>query len=155
MSDDTPNGSRSGVRFDPTINLGHICTAAVFLSTAVLSWASVSARVDQVAKDADRLERKQDAASIGIETRLLSRINDERARLDQTAVRAADDIREIKTLMRDGFRDLDSKLERKVDKPARSAFMAIVGLWTGTTISSQKKDQTIADTAKAAAAKVP
>jgi protein-S-isoprenylcysteine O-methyltransferase Ste14 len=36
-----------------------------------------------------------------------------------------------------------------------AAFMAIVGLWTGTTISSQKKDAVISDAAKAAAAKVP
>ncbi len=36
-----------------------------------------------------------------------------------------------------------------------AGFTTIVNYWTGSTSSSQKKDATIADTAKAAAAKVP
>lgn len=36
-----------------------------------------------------------------------------------------------------------------------TAFMAIVYFWTGSTSGSQKKDATISDAAKAAAAKVP
>ncbi len=35
-----------------------------------------------------------------------------------------------------------------------AGFTTIVNYWTGSTSSSQKKDATIADTAKAAAAKV-
>lgn len=34
MSDDLPIGSRAGVRFDPTINLGHICTAGSAMLSA-------------------------------------------------------------------------------------------------------------------------
>ncbi len=36
-----------------------------------------------------------------------------------------------------------------------TAFMAIVYFWTGSSSSSQKKDATISDAAKTAAAKVP
>jgi hypothetical protein len=34
-------------------------------------------------------------------------------------VRTAEDIRDMKNMLRDGFRDLDQKLERKADKPGR------------------------------------
>lgn len=36
-----------------------------------------------------------------------------------------------------------------------TAFMAVVYFWTGSTSGSQKKDATISDAAKAAAAKMP
>jgi hypothetical protein len=75
--------------------------------------------VSQQAKDGARIERSIEPAISKVETTLMTRINDERARLDQTQVRTADDVREIKQIMRDGFRDLDSKLERKADKPGR------------------------------------
>lgn len=114
------------VHFDPTINLGHILTAVAFLVSTTVAWAWMDARVTVAErdvknlKDADReiITEHRQAISTA-EVRLMSRINEERARLDQTQVRIADDIREIKQLMRDGFKDLDAKLDRKVDKPGR------------------------------------
>ena len=70
------------------------------------------------AKDTD-LSREGKDAVVNVETLLLRQITEQRAHIDQTAVRTAEDIREIKTLMRDGFRDLDQKLDRKADKPGR------------------------------------
>lgn len=102
-----------GVHFDPTINLGHLMTATVFLASTIAAWISLNARVEQTARDVDRVEK----ASVSVENRMMVRINEERARLDQTQVRIADDIREIKGIVRDGFHDLDNKLDRKADKP--------------------------------------
>lgn len=109
----------TGIRFIPEINLGHVATASVFLFTAGAAYVSLDSRVNTLERDAriEKIEHKE--IVVGVETRLLARINEERARLDQTQVRVADDIREIKTIMRDGFRDLDQKLERKLDKPGR------------------------------------
>ena len=116
------NGRRSGVRFDPTINLGHICTAAAFLFSAGMAWQSTNARIEQVnarieqnVRDIERVSKEGHS----IEARLTVRLKEERTRLDQTVLRTADDIREIKSSVRDGFRDLDTKLERKADKPGR------------------------------------
>lgn len=107
------------IRFIPEINLGHIATAAVFLFTAGAAYVSLDSRVNTLEREqrAEKTEHKE--AVVNVETRMLSRINDERARLDQTQVRTADDIREIKSIIRDGFHDLDQKLDRKVDKPGR------------------------------------
>lgn len=114
------------ITFDPTINLGHLVSAGVFLVTASGAWFAMDARVSTTERDVKSLQIK-DAEQIrdhkeavgSIENRFMARINEERARLDQTSVRIADDIREIKTLMRDGFKDLDQKLDRKADKPGR------------------------------------
>lgn len=114
------------ISFDPTINLGHIVSAGVFLITASGAWFAMDARVSTAERDVKSLHlkdveqvRDHKEAVVSVENRLMSRINEERARLDQTQVRVADDIREIKTVIRDGFRDLDAKLDRKQDKPGR------------------------------------
>lgn len=115
MSDVQSPGHR--VRFDLTINLGHVLTATAFLISAALAYATLDARVSSLERDTRAQKTDQKESVVNAETRLLTRINDERARLDQTQVRTSDDIREIKQIMRDGFRDLDQKLERKADKP--------------------------------------
>lgn len=103
------------VRFIPEINLGHLVSAAVFLITAGVAYATLNARVTTLEDRA----RDQKEAVVSVETRLLTRITEQRAAMDQTQVRTADDIREMKQIMRDGFHDLDSKLDRKMDKPSR------------------------------------
>lgn len=116
---DVQTGRPGRVHFDPTINLGHVLTALTFLVTATAGYVALDYRVSALERgyhDERALRRDSD---IGIETRLMQKINEERARIDQTQVRTADDIREIKTIMRDGFRDLDQKLDRKSDKPGR------------------------------------
>lgn len=115
---DVPNGRR-GVHFDPTINLGHVLTATATLTSVIAAWVTLNTQVTQLAKDLSRVEQQSGVGTVRVETLLMQRIQDERARLDQTQVRTADDVREIKQLMRDGFRDLDVKLERKVEKPNR------------------------------------
>lgn len=112
-----PPGRR--IAFDPTINLGHIITAVTFLVVSTAGYVTLDSRVGAIEREqrAERTDRRE--ADVGAETRLLTRITETRAHMDQTQVRVADDIREIKTLMRDGFRDLDQKLERKSDKPGR------------------------------------
>lgn len=117
---------RHGFRFDPTINLGHMVSAGVFLVCAGVAYASMDARVSKL-EDAARDLKVRDAeivregkeAVVGVETRFMREVTTQRAHMDQTQVRVADDIREIKTLMRDGFRDLDQKLEKKADRPTR------------------------------------
>jgi hypothetical protein len=110
---------KRGVVFAPTVDLGQIGSAVVMLLAAGAAWASMDARVSQQEREIKRVEGQAHENDISLENRMVSRINDERARLDQTAVRTADDIREVKQLLRDGFKDLDAKLERKADKPGR------------------------------------
>lgn len=118
--------ARHGVRFDPTINLGHMVSAGVFLVCAGVAYASMDARVSKLedaardlkVRDADIMRDSKDAV-VSVETRFMREVTQQRAHMDQTQVRVADDIREIKTLMRDGFRDLDQKLDKKADKPGR------------------------------------
>ena len=118
MSEANGHGRRR-IHFDPTINLGHVLTAGTFLISTVAAWVSLDARVVQQGKDIDRTQTQTGREVVRIETQLMNRINEERARIDQTQLRTADDIREIKTIVRDGFRDLDAKLDRKADKPGR------------------------------------
>jgi hypothetical protein len=110
---------RVGFRFVPTVDLGQVGSAVVMLLAAGAAWASMDARVSQQEREIKRVETQTHESAVSIENRLVSRINDERARLDQTAIRTADDIREVKQLLRDGFKDLDAKLDRKADKPGR------------------------------------
>lgn len=105
----------SRIRFIPEINLGHIASASVFLVTAGIVYGTVNARITRLE---DQVKDSKENV-VGVETRMLSRINEERARLDGTQAGVAYDIREIKQIMRDGFKDLDMKLERKQDKPGR------------------------------------
>src|SRR4051794_26122375 len=107
------------VRFDPTINLGHVLTATAFLVSTIAAWISLNARVEQAAKDVARIEITGRTETGRIEVELARRIVETRQYVDSTQVRTADDIREMKTMMRDAFRELDTKLDRKVDKPGR------------------------------------
>lgn len=113
------NGKGGRVHLDPTINLGHIISVVLTLAAVVAGWATLDARVATLERDQRANKTETRDSVVGAETRLMNRINDERARLDQTQVRTADDIREIKQIVRDGFRDLDQKLDRKMDKPGR------------------------------------
>lgn len=119
MSDATPPNAKAGVRFDPVVNLGQVGTSLIVLGSMLAGYVQLTARVDQNSDAIKRVESQAGRETGRIETQLMTRINDERARLDQTQVRTADDIREMKTIVRDGFRDLDAKLDRKADKPAR------------------------------------
>lgn len=115
MSDAEPGVHRW--RFDPTVTLGHVLTAGTFLLTATAGYVTLDNRVLTLERGHKEEKETRREGDVGIEARIMSRITEERARLDQTQVRTADDIREIKQIMRDGFRDLDAKLERKADKP--------------------------------------
>jgi hypothetical protein len=108
-----------GLRFDPTINLGHVLTAATFLVVGTAGYVALDGRVGHLERSYREEQSVRQSADNGIESRLLREITTQRATMDQTQVRVADDIREIKTLMRDGFRDLDAKLDKKSDKPGR------------------------------------
>tara|TARA_R110000868_G_scaffold154899_1_gene381158 strand:- start:19 stop:327 length:309 start_codon:yes stop_codon:yes gene_type:complete len=92
--------------FDPTINLGHILTAISFLVVGTAGYVAMDGRVTN-------LER----ADVVIESRLLREIAAQRVHMDQIQMRTSEDIREIKSIVRDGFRDLDGKLEKKAEKP--------------------------------------
>ncbi len=64
------------------------------------------------------LALKVDKESMGkAEVELSRRIVEVHGKVDQPQVRLADDIRDMKSMMREGFRDLDTRLDRKADKP--------------------------------------
>lgn len=105
--------------FDPTINLGHIITAGSMLIVGTAGFVNLDSRVVALERGQQEERTQRRDMDIGIEGRMLTRITEQRAHMDQTQVRVADDIREIKQLMRDGFRDLDQKLDKKADRPGR------------------------------------
>lgn len=113
------NGHRRGIHFDPTINLGHIAQIAMLVFVTAGAYFTLDSRVARLETEQRAIKVDHKEAVVGAETRLLTRITEQRAHMDQTQVRTADDVREIKALMRDGFRDLDAKLDRKMDKPGR------------------------------------
>jgi hypothetical protein len=115
MSDS--NGGRFGVRWDPTIKLGDAMTTVALLFGAGVAWASLDMRISQTDRDLTRVEKDTKAADSRIELDLGRRIVEVRQHVDATQVRTAEDIKDIKMIMRDGFRDLDLKLDRKADKP--------------------------------------
>lgn len=107
------------IHFDPTINLGHVTSAGVSLLAIGAMYGMFSVQMATVIRDQNAQKTEQREATVGVETRLLREITTQRSYVDQTQVRTAEDIRDIKQLMRDGFRDLDAKLDRKADKPGR------------------------------------
>ena len=115
---DAPNGKSGRVHFDPTINLGHMLTALVFLTSTLAAWFSLSARVDHVSAAAMRLEEvvkakaDKDVMTRG-ELELSRRIVDNQQQQNAAFVRIDDGFRELKALMR----DVDQKLDKKMDKP--------------------------------------
>jgi hypothetical protein len=117
MSDQ--QGSRFRVNWDPTIKLGDAMSSVALLFGAGVVYATLDLRLAQNTKDIARLEADFKTADSRVELELGRRIVDVRQHVDATQVRTAEDIREIKNLMRDGFRDLDARLERKTDKPGR------------------------------------
>lgn len=98
MLDDTP---RRRVKFDPTINLGHMVSASVFLITASMGFAVLQAKVERQAEDIARVERQ------AIER--IERV-ERQWNIDQQRDREA--FTEIKVLLR----EIDRKLDLKQDK---------------------------------------
>jgi tRNA A-37 threonylcarbamoyl transferase component Bud32 len=97
---DLPNGRR--FHFDPTVNLGHLISATVFLVTAAAAWVNISMRVDQQARDVAR-----------IETQLLAKIKEQEAVSGKFELNYREDMRDVKALLN----RIEDKLDRKADKP--------------------------------------
>ena len=102
--------------FDPTINLGHVLTALTFLVVGAAGYVALDGRVGNLERAHRDEQAVRSAADNGIENRLLVRISEQRAAAETNQLRVSEDIREIKTIVREGFRDLDSKLEKKHEK---------------------------------------
>ena len=118
MSYETPKGMKS-FAFDPTINLGHVLTALTFLVVGTAGYVALDGRVGNLERSYRDEQSNRAAADAGVETRITARIAEQRAHVDMIQIRTSDDIREIKSIVREGFRDLDTKLEKKTDKPGR------------------------------------
>jgi len=105
--------------FDPTINLGHVLTAASFLIVGTGGYVSLDVRFGHL----ERAQREEQTVRLAgdqqLETRIMREMALQKTHMDQIQVRTADDIREIKSIVREGFRDLDGKLEKKTDKPGK------------------------------------
>jgi hypothetical protein len=108
-----------GIHFDLTINLGHVLTACAFLVTTAVAWAQTNARLERLERDVPDMKTDARAADTRIELDLGRRIVEVRQHVDATQGRTAEDIKDIKAIIRDGFKDLDAKLDRKADRPGR------------------------------------
>lgn len=78
------------IRFDGTVNLGHILTFIGFLGTAAVAWTSMDKRVVVLE-----------------EARLVQAMNDKRQ---------DDERAEIKRQSREDFRTIETKLDRLIDR---------------------------------------
>lgn len=77
----TPPPARSPVRFDGTINLGHILTAAAMLTAGASAYFNLDKRVELQARDiADVDKRAQDSA-----TQVLKALDDLRDQVKDTS----------------------------------------------------------------------
>lgn len=95
---------RRKLNFDPTITLGHLVSAAVFLVTGASAYVTLSMRVDQQGKDVSR-----------IETQLLEKIRNNESVTERAGLNYREDMRDVKTLLT----RIEDKLDRKADKPGR------------------------------------
>lgn len=107
------------VIFDPTINLGHVLTAATFLVVGTAGYVALDGRVGALERSHREEQSMRNSADAAIEARLIREMTIQRAAMDQTTNKVAEDVREIKAIVREGFRDLDAKLDKKSDKPGR------------------------------------
>ena len=103
--------------FDPTINLGHVLTAFTFLVVATTGYVALDGRVGVLERSYREEQAQRVAGDNNVESRLVFRITEHRNAMDSAQLRVSEDIREIKAIVREGFRDLDAKLEKKADKP--------------------------------------
>jgi hypothetical protein len=110
---------RFRVHWDNTIKLGDVMTCLALLFGAGVAYATLDWRVAQNVRDISRVESDLKVSDSRIELELGRRIVETRQHVDATQVRTGEDIRDMKAMMRDGFRDLDSRLDRKADKPGR------------------------------------
>lgn len=117
MTDGETSTQRKGLHFDPTINLGHILTAGVFLASTMAAWFSLNARVDVLAINDTRIERvleqKADKETMGRgEMELSRRIVETQQNANASTVRIDAGFAEIKTILR----DIQVELKTKADK---------------------------------------
>lgn len=111
---------KHGVHFDRTINLGHVMTASASLLMIVVGYVTLNNTQQQQARDIARNEKAIELAmprteAKTIETVIIDKIADAKAKTDQTNVRMEDLTREIKaSLVR-----IEVKLDTKADKPER------------------------------------
>lgn len=94
--------TKKRVNFDPTVNLGHLISATVFLATASMGFAVLRSKVEQQKIDIERVERQAKDYTDRIERQWSA---------DQQRDREA--FTEIKVLLR----EINSKLDQKQDKP--------------------------------------
>ncbi len=102
--------------FDPTINLGHVLTAASFLIVGTAGYVALDGRVGALERSHREEQSLRYTADQQVETRMMRELTLQRTHMDQVQVRTSEDIREIKSIVREGFRDLDQKLDKKSDK---------------------------------------
>ena len=95
MDDDNQPPAKSRfIRFNPTINSGHIATAASVIIASVFAWA-------QLRTDVNRLLMENDIRKTEIE-KVTSNVHEE--------------IKDLQTTLGQRFDRLEDKLDRKVDK---------------------------------------
>ena len=92
------------LNFDPTVTLGHLVSAGVFLITGATAFVNLSMRVDQQAKDVTRIEQQ-----------LLTKIKDNETSAERFGLNYREDMRDVKTLLS----RIEDKLDRKADKTGR------------------------------------
>ena len=102
MTDEYVSDARRKVRFDPTINLGHLVSAGVFLISSGIAYATVMTRLDVADREIVRVERQARDAVERAERRF---------DVDQQRDREA--FNEIKSLLR----EINTKIDLKMDKP--------------------------------------
>ena len=95
------------VKLDPTVNLGHVLTAAVFLTTAAVGWATLDAKQSRSEERIMRLERLEDE------------FRRERLMEMQRAGAINESISSMRALLERMDRQINTLLQRRADADGR------------------------------------
>ena len=87
--------SRRGVKFDPTINLGHVLTFIALLITGVGAWSALDKRVT-VIEESRYTQKQVDASQDAQVATLISQIKEVLVRLDRQVERLTDKMDGVK-----------------------------------------------------------
>ncbi len=100
------------VRFDPTINLGHILTGSLFLASTVAAWVTMDARITAAERDNRRVEMQFGKDLPTAEARLMDRIKINETANARFELNYREDLRDIKV----SLTRIEEKLDHKADK---------------------------------------
>lgn len=86
---------KKGIRFDPTINLGHLLTFFGFIFVVMAAWSTMDKRVT-ILEENKLLQKQIDVSQDSRNTEVAQQVRDAITRLDKQVERLADNLDKYK-----------------------------------------------------------